>query len=146
MSEKKSSYVVVRKAEINETLAIPPSPGKKSLEPFKSFAKERGLPFEILEDSQVLDNEAEVHTHESDLWLCLEGSITFICGGELVDPWVKKNSDGSENPRQLKAKVIRDGDEVVLQAGDWLWVPAGVPHQHRCANTARLVIAKIPIV
>ena len=137
--------VVVRKEEMQELLAQAPAPGKHGLEPFKSFAKARGLPFIILEDTDVI-NDAEAHMHEGDVWLCLEGEVTFRYGGELVHAWPKQNPDGTTDTRELKAKEIRNGTDVILKPGDWLWIPSGVPHQHRTKGTARLVIIKIPSV
>ncbi len=143
MHQKKC--VLVRKAEIDETLRTAPSQGKHPLDPFMTFARGAGLPFEILEDADVLDNDAEVHTHESDLWLCLEGNPTFIYGGEMVDPREKQLPDGTTDPHQVKAKKIRGGEEAMLHPGDWLFIPAGVPHQHQAKGISRLVIVKIPI-
>jgi mannose-6-phosphate isomerase-like protein (cupin superfamily) len=138
--------VLVRKEEIDKTLATEPTAGKKLLEPLKSFAAANKLPLNILEDKEVLNNEAEIHKHEGDLWLCLEGEVKFIYGGELVEPWVKKNPDGTENPNEIKAKQIKNGTEAVLKPGDWLWIPAGQPHQHICPKTSRLYIIKIPSI
>lgn len=136
--------VLVRKEEIDKTLATVPTQGKKLLEPLKSLAAANKLPFNILEDKEVLNNEAEIHKHEGDLWLCLEGEVKFIYGGKLVDPWAKKLLDGRVDDREWKAKEIRGGTEAVLKPGDWLWIPPGEPHQHQCPGTARLVIIKIP--
>lgn len=135
---------LIRKEEIDNSLSSPATPGKKLLEPMKSLALANKLPFNILEDHEVLNNEAEVHKHESDLWLCIEGEPTFVYGGELENGWPKKNADGTIDDREWKAKSIRGGTEVVLRPGDWLWIPAGQAHQHQCAKTARLAIIKIP--
>lgn len=136
--------VLINKERIDETLISLPTPGKKLLEPLKSFANEHGLPLKILEDNTII-NEAEVHTHEGDLWQCLEGEPKFICGGEMVDPLAKKNADGTIDERELKSREIRGGTEVILKPGDWLWIPAGEPHQHFCDGTTRLIIIKIPL-
>lgn len=138
-----SKCLVIRKGEIDKTLASVPTPGKKLLEPLKSLAAVNKLPMNILEDKEV-SNEAEVHKHEADLWLCLEGEVTFIYGGELVNPLAKKNPDGTQDVREWKAKEIKSGTEVVLHPGDWLWIPTGEPHQHKCVDIARLAIIKIP--
>lgn len=137
--------VLVPKEEIDKTLATVPTQGKKLLEPLKSLAAANKLPFNILEDKEVLNNEAEVHKHEGDLWLCLEGEVKFTYGGELVEPWVKKLPDGTTDNREWKAKEIRGGTESILKPGDWLWIPAGQPHQHICGGLARLAIIKIPV-
>ena len=118
--------------------------GKKNLEPFIAFAKAKNLPFNILEDHRVTTNNAEVHLDEADLWLCLEGEVTFVCDGELVEPCFSKKADGTPNERELKSKAINGGTTHVLKSGDWLWIPAGVPHQHSAADIARLIIIKIP--
>ena len=141
MQETKCVYVSA--GEIKETLGSEPTQGKRLLEPLKSFAKERGLPFNILEDKEVT-NEAEIHMHEGDLWHCLGGEVVFIYGGEMVEPWFKKNADGSEDKREVKANEIKGGERTVLKSGDWLWIPAGEPHQHMCKGVARLAIIKIP--
>lgn len=128
---------------LSKTLASVPVQGKHSLEPLKAFSLERGVPMNVLEDKEV-ENDAEVHFHEADLWLCLEGEITFICGGEMVNPWFKKAKDGTEDKREQKAKEIKDGETINLKPGEWLWIPAGVPHTHKTKTLARLVIIKIP--
>ncbi len=135
--------VLVRKGEIDATLAAPPTPGKRLLEPLKSRAASERLPLNILEDKEV-SNEAEVHRHEGDLWQCLEGEVTFVYGGQMLNPWAKPLPDGGVDDREIKAKEISGGTEVILKPGDWLWSPAGQPHLHRTEGTARLAIIKIP--
>lgn len=141
----KRACVLVRKKMIEESLGVAPKTGKRLLEPLKSFAEDRGLPVKILEDTAVV-NDAEVHTEEGDLWMCLEGSAEFTYGGELVEPWYKENPDGTKDLCEQKAKSIRGGAAAVLEAGDWLWIPAGAPHQHRARGTARFAIVKIPMI
>lgn len=140
-----SACVVVRKKVIDDALAQPASPGKHLLEPLKSLAASQALPFNILEDCEVVRNDAEVHKREGDLWLCLAGKVNFMVDGELFNPQLRKQADGNPNPSELYAEEIRGGKEVVLTPGDWLWVPPGQPHQHICTQTGRLVIIKIPV-
>lgn len=135
--------VFISSSKISETLATPPAPGKRLLEPLKSLALAAKLPLNVLEDREV-SNEAEVHRHEGDLWYCLEGEVTFVYGGEMVNPWAKQLQDGGIDDHEIKAKEISGGTEATLHPGDWLWIPAGQPHAHRTDKTARLVIIKIP--
>lgn len=139
-----NNCVLITKKLVDETLANESQQGKRLLEPLKAFALQSGLPFNILEDKEI-ENDAEVHLHEGDLWLCLTGEVTFIYGGEMLNPWVHKKPDGTENPNEIKAKSIVGGTESVLKPGDWLWIPAGQPHQHKCTTLARLAIIKIPV-
>jgi quercetin dioxygenase-like cupin family protein len=136
--------VHIEKSLIDETLATAPVPGKKLLEPLKSFTKANGVPVNILEDSEV-ENKAELHRHEADLWHCLSGEVRFELGGELVDPVAKIRPDGTIDDREWKGSAITGGREVTLHAGDWLWIPAGEPHRHGSTGTARLVVVKIPL-
>jgi mannose-6-phosphate isomerase-like protein (cupin superfamily) len=134
----------IPKDKIDKTLKVLPVYGKKLLEPFKSFAKANNLPFHILEDHNLLTNEAEIHKQDSDLWFCLEGEVVFVCGGELINPELKLKPDGVLNELEIKGAGIKDGVTFVLKPGDWLWIPPGEPHQHTCKGTVRLVIIKIP--
>ena len=138
--------VVFTKELLSQTLASEPFQGKHLLEPLKSFAAASGWSFNILEDKDIT-NEVERHMHESDLWFCLEGEIEFIYGGEMVNPWIKKNPDGSEDTREIKAKEIKNGTKVILHPGEWIAIAPGDPHQHnKLDGHARLVIIKIPEV
>ncbi len=143
-SMKLPSCAFVKKEVIEQCLANEPTLGKKQLEPLKSLSKAEQLPFNVLEDHIIMNNEAEVHMHEADLWYCLEGEVEFVYGGELVNPQHRKNADGSENKNELFANQIKNGTKVMMKPGDWLWIPAGQPHQHNCKETGRLVIIKIP--
>ncbi len=127
---------MLTKKMVEKTLQTEARPGKNLLEPLKTLASEKKLPFKILEDKEVV-NEAEAHKTEGDLWYCLEGEVKFIYGGELVEPREVKTNE-------LKAVGIKGGSEIILKPGDWFWIPAGQPHQHSCSGTARLMIIKIP--
>ena len=135
--------VHVPKSRIDEAIAMPPKQGKTELEPFKSLMKSLGVPFFILEDTQVENNKVELHTHEADVWMCLEGESWFKLGGEMVDPFPSA-SNGAPNSKEMRSYELRDAETVVMKPGDWLWIPAGVPHQHGSTGTARLMIFKIP--
>lgn len=133
-----TDYIHIPGSIIEETKNTLPQQGKRSLEPLRSFAKEHGVPLAILEDTDV-ENEAEVHKTKADLWQCIGGEAVFIIGGELVEPYTKGD------PNELFAKSIVGGKEQIVRAGDWLWIPASVPHAHRAQGTARFFVIKVPI-
>ena len=137
-----SQAIYIPQTKIQETLKVPPSLGTKLLEPFKTIALTHKLPFKILEDHKV-SNTPESHLQEGDLWYCLEGVVTFKYGGNLVNSKFRQNPDGSYDPNELFSDDISSSIEQILKPGDWLWIPAGVPHQHRASETARLMIIKI---
>lgn len=143
MEKINGNCVVVRNNDISTFLHAAPVQGKHMFEPLKVFSKASGIPLNFLEDTDV-SNDAEVHRHEADLWYCLEGEVEFICGGELVEGKVKINKDSTIDDREWKAKAIEGGEKIVLRAGDWLWIPAGEPHQHSAKGTAKLAIIKVP--
>ena len=138
---KKSIFL--SKAVIDETLAVAPTPGKKNLEPLKSLAKAQGLPITILENSEQ-SNKPEIHRHEDDLWICLEGETTFVVGGELVGGQEKVRADGTIDSNEISGGEIKGGETHTLKPGDILYIPAGEPHAHSATGTVRLYIIKLP--
>jgi len=141
--QKPLQCVFIAKGQVDETLLSPSEQGKRLLEPLKSVSLAKGAPINILEDTNVA-NDAEVHRHEGDLWIGLEGEVEFVVGGEMVHPWIHEKPDGTRNDREIKAKEIRGGESYVVGKGDILWIPAGVPHLHRTKGIARLFIIKVP--
>lgn len=139
--EKLDQFVCVSRLDINKTLNTSPVVGKRMIAPFDNF-KDR--PFGVVEDHELNVGLPEVHAHEDDLWIGLEGEATFTIGGELVEPYFYKTSDGIENRNEIKGKHIIGGKRVAISPGDVLWIPAGVPHMHTASGTARLFIYKSP--
>lgn len=129
---------------IDKTLATVPTPGKRLIEPFAKFAVDNSLPMIILEDNEATDNVAELHVTEGDLWHCLQGEAKFILGGELLNPYANKNTDGTENKNEWKAKSIKNGEEFIIKPGDWLWIPPNQPHHRFTKGTSRFVMIKVP--
>lgn len=134
--------ILFRKEKVDNILSVPLKLGKNQLEPLKSL----GLPFNILGIFSVSLKEsgAEIHKKINHLFLCLSGQADFVCGGKLVDYRIKTRPDGSHDENELRAKEIKGGTKLVLNPGDWLWIPAGIPHKNG-ANAAHLIVIKIPI-
>lgn len=135
--------IIIKKKLFDKTLRSTPAPGKSSLEPFKSFAKINNLPLNVVEDVKVI-NKAEAHRFFNDLVLCLEGTVRFVCGGKLSNPKYKVKKDGKIDKNELLAERIVGGTTIILNPGDWLWIPANTPHQHQCKKVGRLLFIKIP--
>ena len=134
-------FAHVSRADIIKAVDISPMVGKRMIPPFDNF-KDR--PFGIVEDHELNVGLPEVHLYEDDLWIGLEGEAVFTVGGNLVSPYFYKPSDGVENKSEIKGEDIIGGRRVVICPGDILWIPAGVPHMHTAAGTARLIIYKSP--
>lgn len=129
---------LIRKEDIDRMLAQTPVQGKRQLQPLLDLFLAKNPPMGIVEDSAVEETFVEVHKHEHDLWFGLEGETEFTYGGKLVDPQV------SANENELTGREIAGGTTIVFKSGDWLWIPAGVPHMHKTSGVARMVIIKIP--
>lgn len=140
-----SQCVVIKKEQVDATLANAPTVGTRAMDPFKAFAANNGLPFKIVEESNSA-SEPELHRNAGDLWLCLEGEPIFVCGGEMVELKCGVRADGTSDESEWECSAIENGSEIALRPGDWLWIPPGQPHQHFCRATARMMIIKIPAV
>ena len=138
-----SRCVVVRKEDIETALKTASKPGKHLLDSFRAFA-EKGFPFSVIENKEVLVTQSELHTKEGDLVFCFEGEVQFVYGGELLDPAPLKLQDGSIDETNILGQGIRGGEKVVLKAGDWLWIPPNEAHMH--TGTARIAMIKIPFL
>src|SRR6266567_1263204 len=66
--------------------------------------------------------QAEIHTKDVDVIYVMQGSATFITGGEAVD--AKETA-----PNELRGSSIRNGQTRQIAKGDVIVVPTGVPHQ-----------------
>ena len=141
--QHENSFVYIPKSLIAETLAAVPGQGKNLLEPLKSIALAQGLPVKIIELGDHT-NVPEVHTYLGDLWCGIEGTVTFFIGGAMIEPHTRVAPDGMLDETEIRAKAIEGAKEIIVGPGDWLWIPAGMPHQHVTKGTARLVIIKIP--
>src|SRR5881394_756815 len=66
--------------------------------------------------------QAEIHTKDTDVIYVLDGSATFITGGDAVEA---KEIAANE----LRGSSIRNGETRQIAKGDVIVVPNGVPHQ-----------------
>jgi glc operon protein GlcG len=65
--------------------------------------------------------EVEVHLNETDIVYVLDGSATFVTGGEVID-------GHNTTPQEIRGRAIDGGTEHRLRKGDVIVVPNGVPH------------------
>jgi len=66
--------------------------------------------------------QAEIHTKDTDVIYVLDGSATFITGGEAINA-------KATAPDELRGESIRSGQTRQIAKGDIIVVPNGVPHQ-----------------
>lgn len=65
--------------------------------------------------------QAEVHDKDTDIIYVLDGTATFVTGGNVVD-------GKTTAPDELRGAAINGGETRKLAKGDVVIVPAGTPH------------------
>jgi len=66
--------------------------------------------------------QAELHAKFTDVIYVVEGTATFVTGGEVVE-------GKTTAPDEIRGASIKDGTSHKLAKGDVIVVPNGVPHQ-----------------
>ena len=82
--------------------------------------------------------QVEVHEHETDVFYVVEGSATFVTGGDVTEPEVVA-------PGEIRGSAIRGGETRRLKRGDVIVVPRGVPHWFKEADNPFLYFVVKPI-
>lgn len=76
-------------------------------------------------------NVAEVHAHWTHYIHILSGHGTLIYGGAVVNP-------KDTGPGQIRGDAISGGTSLALQEGDYVQIPAGMPHLFNPAPGTRM--------
>jgi quercetin dioxygenase-like cupin family protein len=77
--------------------------------------------YKIHASRREAQGQAEVHTRDTDIIYVLDGSVTFVTGGTVVDP----KAVGQD---EIRGSRIDGGTRHALNKGDVIVVPAGTPH------------------
>lgn len=64
---------------------------------------------------------AEVHRHVADVWVVIAGAGTLVTGGSLIGP--RETQAG-----ELRGSAVSGGTPRHIAKGDFLRIPAGIPH------------------
>lgn len=75
-------------------------------------------------------NEPEVHTHWTHYIQVLSGEATLVYGGTVSSP-------RETGPGQIRGAAIVGGTTMTVRAGDFLQIPAGMPHQFSASGPER---------
>lgn len=92
-----------------------------------SAAFVKGMPlletmgYKIHASRREAQGQAEVHTRDTDIIYVLDGSVTFVTGGTVVDPKVVGQDE-------IRGARLEGGTLHALNKGDVIVVPAGTPH------------------
>lgn len=77
--------------------------------------------YKIHASRREAQGQAEVHARDTDIIYVLDGSVTFVTGGTIVDPKVIGEDE-------IRGARIEGGARHALNKGDVMVVPAGTPH------------------
>lgn len=90
--------------------------------PFASVDLERyGNHYTMLARREATGS-AEVHQHEADIFVIEGGEATIVTGGKVLNGRMEKAGE-------IRGSSIQGGERHLLQTGDIIHIPAGVPHQ-----------------
>ena len=78
--------------------------------------------YKVLTARRDKPGQSELHTKDTDLIYILEGTATFVTGGEMVE-------GKTTAPDEMRGASIKDGLTRKLAKGDVIVVPNGIAHQ-----------------
>jgi hypothetical protein len=90
---------------------------------------------------RVHTGDAERHQFFADQIVITKGTITLITGGTMQN---EHPNEGAGRPGETLGSGIDGGKEVILNAGDIVHIPAGIPHWVKLApdTTATYLVFK----
>ena len=83
--------------------------------------------------------QVEIHTKETDIFYIVDGSATFVTGGTMVG--------GKETrPNQMLGTDIQGGATHQLKKGDFISIPAGIPHWFKDVPASGITYYMVKVV
>jgi quercetin dioxygenase-like cupin family protein len=73
--------------------------------------------------------QVEVHEKETDTFYVIDGEATFVTGGKMIGGKISR-------PNQWLGTSIEGGETHHLKKGDFISVPAGMPHWFKDVPTS----------
>ena len=88
---------------------------------------------------RVKPGQVEVHTRETDTFHIVDGTATFVTGGTVV---------GQKEVRanQLTGTDIQGGQTHQLKKGDFITIPAGIPHWFKDVPSSGITYYMVKVV
>ena len=78
--------------------------------------------YQIYTTTRDKNGQSEVHASWNDNIFIQEGEASFVLGGTATDAKERE-------PGEKRGSVIDGGTTTAMKVGDYLFIPAGVPHQ-----------------
>ena len=88
---------------------------------------------------RVKPGQVEVHTKETDIFYIVDGTATFVTGGTVV---------GQKELRanQMTGTDIQSGQTHQLKKGDFITIPAGIPHWFKDVPSSGITYYMVKVV
>jgi mannose-6-phosphate isomerase-like protein (cupin superfamily) len=95
----------------------------------------RLTPYNVNMEHRIMGQNASVHETEAELFYVIDGTGTIVTGGKLIEP--------QRNGENLTGSGIEGGVSKRVSKGDWILVPAGVPHQYPAVEGSGLTLMSL---
>ena len=93
--------------------------------------------FSIMTARRDHSGESELHQRDTDIFYVVQGSATFITGGQMVNP-------RQTGPGEMRGSGVSDGKTWNLSTGDVMVIPAGTPHWFKqVSSTVLYFVVKV---
>jgi mannose-6-phosphate isomerase-like protein (cupin superfamily) len=96
----------------------------------------RLAPYNVNMEHRIMGQAASVHETEAELFYVLDGAGTLVTGGKLKD-------EKRTNAENLTGSGIEGGVSKKVSKGDWIMIPAGVPHQYPSVDAGGLTLMSL---
>src|SRR5262245_57983319 len=96
----------------------------------------RLAPYNVNMEHRIMGQAASVHDTEAELFYVVDGAGTLVTGGKLKD-------EKRTNAENLTGSGIEGGVSKRVSKGDWIMVPAGVPHQFPSVDAGALTLMSL---
>ena len=82
--------------------------------------------------------EAELHQTKNDIFYIVSGNCTLVTGGTIPN-------GKTTQPHEIRGPAVSGGEKHKLGAGDFLTIPAGIPHQMLLEPGAEITYAVVKV-
>jgi mannose-6-phosphate isomerase-like protein (cupin superfamily) len=96
----------------------------------------RLAPYNVNMEHRIMSQAASVHETEAELFYVIDGAGTIVTGGKLKE-------EKRTNAENLSGSGIEGGVSKRVAKGDWILVPAGVPHQYPAVEAGGLTLMSL---
>ena len=96
----------------------------------------RLAPYSVNMEHRIMSQAASVHETEAELFYVIDGAGTLVTGGKLTE-------EKRTNAENLTGTAIQGGVSKRVAKGDWILVPAGVPHQYPAVEAGGLTLMSL---